>query len=132
MLKKALITIAFMLASSLAYAPAGYAFNPFGDTCSGNGKDSSICKYAGKTGTTDPVSGPNGIIQKTANLIAIIAGIAAVVVIIIGGIGFITSGGSSDKTATARKRIIYAVVGLVIVALAWTIVTFIITKLINT
>jgi len=43
----------------------------------------------------------------------------------------ITSNGSPEAVANARKRIIYAVIGLLIVALAWTVIAFVTDKFIQ-
>jgi hypothetical protein len=57
-----------------------------------------------------------------------IVGIIAVVVIIISGLQIIMSGGNSEKISNARDRIIYASIGLVVVAIAQIIVMFVISK----
>ena len=54
-----------------------------------------------------------------------LAGLVAVVMIFIGAFRFITTQGSPDKATSARKTIINAIIGLVIVILATTIVNFI-------
>jgi len=52
----------------------------------------------------------------------------AVIVLIIAGLTYITSGGNEQKTSGAKSTIVYAVVGLVIVLFAQTIVYFTINK----
>lgn len=54
-----------------------------------------------------------------------LAGLVAVISIIIAGITYITSAGSVDKATSARKRIVNALVGLAIVFIATALVTFI-------
>ncbi len=54
-----------------------------------------------------------------------LAGIAAVVSIVIAGAGFITSGGNAEKAAGARRRVINSVIGLVIALIATVTVTFV-------
>lgn len=54
-----------------------------------------------------------------------LAGVVAVVMIFIGAFRFITTQGNAEKAASARKTIINAIIGLVIVILATTIVNFI-------
>jgi len=71
----------------------------------------------------------NNAVKQTINILSIIVGIAAVIVIIISGLRFITASGDAASVATARNGIIYAVVGLVIVALAQAIVHFVLGKL---
>ncbi len=49
----------------------------------------------------------------------------ATVVIIVAGINFITSQGDPQKTKNARNTIIYAIVGIIIAALATSIIRFV-------
>ena len=55
-------------------------------------------------------------------------GIVAVIMIIVGGFKYITSGGESSKVSGAQSTILYAVVGLVVVVLAQIIVHFVLNK----
>lgn len=56
----------------------------------------------------------------------LVAGIVAVIVIIIGGIRYTTSGGDSGGVQSAKNTILYAVVGLVVIIMASAITTFVI------
>ena len=58
-----------------------------------------------------------------------ILGLACVVIIIIGGIGYMTSSGDAGKVKKAKDTILYGIIGLVICALAYAIVNFVIGKL---
>ena len=107
-------------------------FNPLDKACQGAAASSPTCQDA--KGTENPVAGPNGIINKTPNIIALVAGIGAVIMIIIGAFEFVTAGGTGfkaaagaapTKAAKARARISSAVIGLVVVALAWALVRLI-------
>lgn len=53
-------------------------------------------------------------------------GIVAVVVIIVGGVEYMTSAGDPGKIKKAKETILYSVIGLVICALAFAIVNFVI------
>ncbi|MBA3757251.1 hypothetical protein H0X09_00065 [Candidatus Saccharibacteria bacterium] len=53
------------------------------------------------------------------------AGILAVIYIIIAGVAYMTSDGNPEKAASARKRILNAIFGLVIVMMATVVVSFI-------
>lgn len=59
-----------------------------------------------------------------------VAGLVAIVSIIIAGVAYITAGGQVEKTASARKRIYNALIGLAIVAIASGVVAFIGNKLV--
>ena len=60
------------------------------------------------------------------NAIIAILGILATIIIIYGGFQYMTSAGDSSKTKKAKDIILYAVIGLVICALAAAIVNFVI------
>ncbi len=70
-------------------------------------------------------SGINSLIQTTINIISWIVGIISVIMIIIGGLKYIMSTGDSQKVDSAKNTILYAVIGLVIVAFAQIIVLFV-------
>ncbi len=59
----------------------------------------------------------------------IAVGVASVIMIIIGGIRFVTSGGDSTKVNSARNTIIYAIVGIFVALLAQSIIVFIFNKI---
>lgn len=70
----------------------------------------------------------NNLIRDIINVVSIIVGIVAVVMIIVGGLKYITSGGESSNVSSAKNTIIYAIIGLVVVALAQFIVRFVLGK----
>jgi hypothetical protein len=59
------------------------------------------------------------------NLLLFIIGAIAVVVIIIGGIRYVTSSGDATATKSAKDTILYALIGLVVAFLAYAIVNFV-------
>ena len=65
------------------------------------------------------------IAAKIVNILSIVVGVVAVIMIIYGGFRYITSGGESGSVSGAKNTLIYAIVGLVIVALAQFIVHFV-------
>ena len=65
--------------------------------------------------------GGDEAVKRTLNGVYTIAAIIAVIIIIAAGISIIVADGDSQKVATARKAIIYACVGLVIVGSAFII-----------
>jgi len=69
-----------------------------------------------------------GVITTILNYFSIIVGLIAVVMLIFGGLKYITSGGDTGKATSARSTIVSAVIGLVIVALAQIIVQFVLDK----
>jgi len=73
----------------------------------------------------------NTLLTNVVNLFSIVVGVVAVIMIIFGGFRYITSGGESSKVSGAKNSIIYAIVGLVIVALAQFIVHYVLAKATN-
>lgn len=59
--------------------------------------------------------------------ILVLVGLAAVIMLIIGGIQYVVSGGNEDAVGKAKNTILYAVIGIVVVALAYAIVSFVTT-----
>lgn len=66
-------------------------------------------------------------VENAINVVLSFVGVAAVVVIIIGGIQYITSQGDVAKAARARNVILYGIIGLVICLLAFAIVNLVLT-----
>ena len=64
------------------------------------------------------------------NAIIGVAGLVAVVTIVIAGIQYMTSAGDAGKVKNAKNAILYACIGLVICALAFAIVNFVIEDII--
>lgn len=98
-------------------------------------KNSVVCRdaatgQANNEGDADnSIYGPNGVITKVANLIAVVVGAVAVIVIIISGLQIILAVGDASKIATARNSIIYAVIGLVVVVVAQLIIRLVLSNL---
>ncbi len=68
------------------------------------------------------------IVHTIINIIIGIVGFVAVVVMILGGISFITSQGDTTKVTKARNTILYGVVGLIVALLAFAIVNFVLSS----
>jgi len=62
------------------------------------------------------------------NIVFGVMGAVAVVVLLLASLKYITSRGDPGEVAKAKNAIIYAVIGLVVVAAAFTIVTFVVDK----
>jgi len=85
------------------------------------------CNVAGSDATTRI----NDIVHTIVNLLSAVVGIVAVIMIIVGGFRYITSGGNDTSVTAAKNTILYAIIGLVVVALAQIIVRFTLSKLTN-
>lgn len=96
--------------------------------------DGSLCAGANlKVGDKnceqgDPENTVNNILTTVINIFSLVVGVVSVIMIIVGGLKYITSGGDSGNVSGAKNTILYAIVGLVIVALAQVIVRFVLTR----
>ena len=73
--------------------------------------------------------GESGAFRKITNTILYIVGVIAVIMLIIGGIRYVISGGDAKKVTDAKNTVLYAIIGLVIAVFAYAIVNFVITSL---
>lgn len=104
---------------SPVYADTTQAKN---DVCAGAGIAGASC--GGASGST----GLTSIVGTVINILSVIIGIAAVIMIILAGFKYITSAGDASGVKSAKDTLTYAIVGLVLVALAQTIVRFVLTR----
>ncbi len=127
MIKRILATLGIGTFILLAPAAAFAQFEPLDQACSGNASTSDICDERNQQ--DNPVGGTEGILIRAANLIAIAVGVAAVIMIIIGGIKITTSSGDSNSVKSGRDTIIYAIIGVVVTLLARAIIIFVVNRL---
>lgn len=73
--------------------------------------------------------GDKGVFKQVTNTILYIVGIIAVIMLIVGGIKYVVSGGDSKKVTDAKNTVLYAIIGLVISFLAFAIVNFVVAAL---
>ncbi len=67
----------------------------------------------------------NTVVANALNAAYFIAGMIAVIVIIIAGMSYVTSSGDSGKLTRAKNQILFALAGLILVVSAFTITNFI-------
>ncbi|MBX4199833.1 pilin [Candidatus Saccharibacteria bacterium] len=131
-LKTLLLSISLLFSFSapvLAAAPAFAVGTDIGGSlCKGSNLNLDNPDVAGGTCTTDKTSFTD-IIRKVINILSVLVGAIAVIMIIIGGFRYVTSGGNDSSVAAARKTIMYALIGLLIVAFAQVVVHFILNNI---
>lgn len=128
MTKLLLIFIALFTLVMIASPGIVKAFEPFNaQVCSNDKakKEAAACN----TPVSDPIAGENGVLAGIGNIVSFVAGAAAVILLVYGGIKYITSGGDPSKISSARDTILYALIGLAIVVLARTLIIFVVNKL---
>lgn len=122
MFKRLLLTallLAGMFVPLLAYpAVPAYAADPRGEVCKG------IDAATGSGECQTDVS-LTRVVQNIVNILSVVVGIIAVIMIIWGGLKFVTSSGDSTKITSAKHTVIYAIIGLAVVALSQVIVRFV-------
>lgn len=72
--------------------------------------------------------GSGGVFKTITNVLLFIIGAISVIMLIIGGIRYVVSGGDSAAVTGAKNTILYAVVGIVVALLAYALVNFVITS----
>ncbi len=87
----------------------------------------------GGSGCGDPAgsSSLSNTVASVINILSIVVGAVAVVMIVVGGLKYVSSQGDSSGVASAKNTIIYALVGLLIVALAQVMVHFVIARVVT-
>jgi hypothetical protein len=120
------MSLAFIAAMLFPVLPAHAATNPFGSLECAKARESPVCKSTGG----NPISGENGIIRNATRLIATLAAAVAIIIIILAGIRYITSDGDAEAVAKAKRTIILAAVGLVIIALGQALINFVLNRVI--
>ena len=76
--------------------------------------------------------GKNGVFTQITNTVLYVVGIVSVIMLIYGGLRYVTSGGDSKKVTDAKNTILYAIIGLIISILAFSIVNFVINAVTGT
>ncbi len=112
----AVVGVVATAAATVPVISPAKAVNPYG-ACDAN-SSSAICKGKGE-------SLSEGFVKPTINIILWVVGVAAVIVIIVAGLKYVTSSGNPSAISSAKTTILYAVIGLVIAITAYAIVNFV-------
>lgn len=123
--KLALLTVALAAVAALVMAPApAHALfeNSKEAACGG------IQLSDSPQGCTNQDQKVNSIISTGISLLSFAIGVVAIIMIIVAGIKFVTAQGDSSSIASARTTVLYAIVGLVVAAMAQALVRFVLLK----
>ncbi len=77
------------------------------------------------TDQTPTLFGQAGIFKTITNVLLFILGAVSVIMIIIGGLRYVISGGNSTAVTAAKNTILYAIVGVIVALLAYAVVNFV-------
>lgn len=139
--KALMIVGAVMVASIIVFTPTSYAklpagssppsSSPSGSPSASSAVGDAVCEGIDgcNTGPTAKNAGLSDTANFILNLLVVVGGVISVIMIVIGGIKYATSGGDSNAAASAKNTIIYALVGLVVIALAKPLVGLILKQL---
>jgi hypothetical protein len=91
-----------------------------------NAEQTKVCQAKSSDDGTNPVI---KVMRTALQIMTVILGVMATIVVIVSGLKYITAGGDTSAIESARRSLTYALVGLVIAALAQILVSFVLEKL---
>ncbi len=95
------------------------------------GFDRSMADGAASARGADQVTdlfGQAGVFRNITNVMLFIIGAVSVIMLIIGGLRYVVSGGDSTAVQNAKNTILYAIVGVIVALLAYAVVSFVISS----
>lgn len=110
------VGLSFIAPASLASAAC--------DTSNLDAQSGANCAQGNNTPTT--LFGQESIFTTVVNILLFLVGAIAVIMLIYGGIKYVTSGGAQDQVTSAKNTIMYAIVGIVVALLAFAVVNFVV------
>lgn len=119
--KFALLAVIFSaVAFSLLSAPGAHAASLHSVQTLASAGKSDACSGLNQVGGScgGGQSDIGGVLRGVVEIISYIAGIIAVLMIVISGIRFITSSGDSSKVAAAKTALVYALIGIAVLGLS--------------
>lgn len=134
MRRQLILAISLLILGLFSAPQPAAAYDFFGGACnSGSTSGSSACQSQAGSHSKNPVV---DLLAHITNIVAFAAGAAAIIVILVAALRFITSGSdvsTGSRTDTdvedARRAIANAIIGLVVIVLARTIILYVISKL---
>jgi uncharacterized membrane protein YuzA (DUF378 family) len=122
-MRQKLLNIIALLALALlpVWGLTGTAAAACGSATSSKGQ---VLQGIGQTGNDCSGSGVTDVISVAVTILSIVVGIAAVIMIMVSGLKYITSGGDSNKVSSAKSTLIYALIGIAVAALAQLLVHY--------
>ena len=119
--------ISLLALITLTFAPASLLFQTAYAACPTTPGDSRTQVLIGinQTGGDCNETQVTSTISTAVNLISYVAGVVAIIMVIVSGFKFMTSAGDAGKVASARSTLVYALIGIGVAALAQIIVHFV-------
>lgn len=114
------VSLVLMTVMPVNVLAEGTSTNIFSAPCRDN-PDQPICKQANQS--TLPQ-----LIKRIVDIMLFLIGAISVLMVVVGGIRYVTSGGDPQQVKAAKDTVLYAVIGLVIAILAYAIVSFVVNQ----
>lgn len=117
---KKTIILAAILAGAILGGSSASAFNITGQSCAVIGGNCTNLTDDGR------LSGDAPLVADVFAVVLTIFGGIAVIMLIVGGLRYITSQGDSSKMTQAKNTILYAVIGVVVALLGFGILEYVV------
>lgn len=128
-MKRKLLYILTLLLFGLqffALPQAGAQAPIFNDSCDSSTSQSPVC--SDDLGDNN-ISGQDGVLLRVVNILSFVVGVASVIMVILGGLKYITSNGDSNSISSAKNTILYALIGAAVFLFSQAIIIFVIRRL---
>jgi len=127
-IKTMFLTLAFLVAGSVAALSVSPTLH-----AALSDQEKAVCEgaggFVGQNGSCQLGKGVGSTIQGVSNTLMIVVGLIAVIMIIIGGIRYATSGGDQAQITAAKNTILYSIIGLVVAFMAYGIAQFVMNQI---
>ena len=110
------LVASFAIALAIVVAPPTFAFE---------GSINDGVEAARGKDQPSELFGNSGIFSTITDVLLFVLGAISVIMIIIGGLRYVVSGGNSNNVTAAKNTILYAIVGVIIAMLAYAIINFV-------
>ena len=116
------VVISIMFITVLIAPVSSFAQGSADEVCEGVKIVGGDCQTPGDKGKVD------SLISDIVDVLSVVVGVVATIMIMVGGFKYVTSNGDSNQVSSAKNTILYAIIGIVIVVFAQVIVKFVINK----
>jgi hypothetical protein len=107
--------------SSLFFSSSAFAVSPILEGA----------QYARSSSQPANLFGMTGVFTIISNTLLFIVGALAVLMLIVGGLRYVLSGGNQTSVTAAKNTVLYAIVGLIVSILAYAVINFVLSSLIG-
>ncbi len=100
----------------------------FATAASEIGKQACAIAGAGAVGCETSIFAKGGFVNNAIDTVIMIIGALSVLMVIIGGLRYVLSGGDSAGIKSAKDTVMYALIGLAVALLSYALVGFVIKR----